>query len=98
MSPQIIVTNKVTKVRPLIGQTVVHADAPIRCPKCGEFRPFFYHFQINVGEPSVLACAEKCHSYLQDQLKSHDGDHFLIRGIEAPMPKKVRVPQKEDFA
>jgi len=86
MSSQIIIDNRVIKIKPCLGRTVLQADAPIRCPICGEFRPFFYHLQIHEGEPSELVCAEICHYDLQELLESHDGDHFLIRGIKAPLP------------
>lgn len=33
----------------------------------------------------MLICAEECHEHLQQELMSHSEDHFLIRGIEAPV-------------
>lgn len=42
----------------------------------------------------MLVCAEECHGHLQKELMSHSEDHFLIRGIEAPLEDCSNVQSK----
>ena len=85
MTNQIIIKSKKVALTPITGTTVLRADAPLKCSICGKYRPFFYHIQIHAGQPSMLICADRCHKHLQKNLMSHLEDHFLIRGIEAPL-------------
>ncbi|MBI3331429.1 hypothetical protein HYZ99_00530 [Candidatus Peregrinibacteria bacterium] len=98
MSNRIIINGQEINLISMEGTTVLRASSPIRCPKCEQYRQFFYHVQMEIGEPSLLVCSETCHLYLKKQLASHSGDHFLIRGIEAPLPTaepRFDLPTKE---
>src|ERR1700733_2986858 len=85
MTNQIIINGRTISLTPIQGTTTLRSDAPLKCSVCGDSFSFFYHLQIEPGEPSILVCADDCHEYLEKYLMTYEGDHFLLRGIEAPL-------------
>lgn len=90
MTNQIIINGRTVSLTPIPGTTALRSDYPLKCSVCGDSFSFFYHIQIEPGEPSILVCAEDCHDYLERYLMTYEGDYFLLRGIEAPL----NIPSK----